>query len=200
MILQFEDAEQLASYRKLLSTMLSYEDVTADMLERHLDFHRQQRQADLTRIADVFRNLQFVPDPIYKAMTTTDNKMFNTLDEAKKHLIESLAQEGEGPRVFKDEDQLLKALYMYMMLAFKQGAHSYDPSIGELVFSINRRMNFDPQARMPDGRLVANVIREALTNDGWDDVTILPPVSGINRTLIKLRSKSLTSQVLSKSK
>jgi hypothetical protein len=123
----------------------------------------------------------------------------NSLDFAKKHLKKELTEFSSKPfRVFKNEQEVLDVFHDLMAKAFKLSMYSYDPTIGELAWYIGKEHEIDLYQRLSgtDDRLIANVIREKLEADGWESIIFLPPVTGSNRILIKMRSEGIRSGVV----
>ena len=123
----------------------------------------------------------------------------NSLDAAKRHLKKELTEFSSKPfRRFKSEQEVKDVFFDLLGKAFKLGLYSYDPTIGELSWYIGKEHEIDLYARLDDkdDRLIANILREVLETDGWTNVIFMPPVTGSNRILIKMRSDEIKSGVV----
>lgn len=123
----------------------------------------------------------------------------NSLDATKRHLKKELTEFSSKPfRVFKTEQEVLDVFHDLMGRALKLGMYSYDPTIGEIAWYIGKEHEIDLYQRLggTDDRLVANVIREKLETDGWENIMFLPPMTGSNRILIKMRSEGIRSGIV----
>lgn len=123
----------------------------------------------------------------------------NSLDAAKRHLKKELTEFSSKPfRVFKTEEEVLDVFHDLMACALKLGMYSYDPTIGELAWYIGKEHEIDLYQRLSgtDDRLIANIVREKLETDGWESIIFLPPMTGSNRILIKMRAEGIRSGIV----
>lgn len=123
----------------------------------------------------------------------------NSLDTVKKMLKKELTEfSGKPFRRFKSEQEVKDVFFDLLGKALKMGLYSYDPTIGELSWYIGKEHEIDVFSRVQDkeDRLVANILREVLEEDGWTKVAILPPITGSNRILIKMQSDEIKSGVV----
>ncbi|BDD79428.1 hypothetical protein [Burkholderia phage FLC8] len=123
----------------------------------------------------------------------------NSLDAVKKMLKKELTEfSGKPFRRFKSEQEVKDVFFDLLAKALKLGLYSYDPTIGEIAWYIGKEHEIDLFSRLDgsDDRFIANIVREVLDVDGWTNVIILPPVTGSNRILIKMRHDDIRSGVV----
>lgn len=121
----------------------------------------------------------------------------NSLEAAKKLLKKELTEFSNKPfRIFKSEEEVKDVFFDLLAKALKLGLYSYDPTVGELCWYIGKEHELDLYSRLPDDRLIANVVREVLETDGWTSLIFLPPVTGSNRIMIKMRSDEIRAGVV----
>lgn len=123
----------------------------------------------------------------------------NSLDAVKRLLKKELTEFSNKPfRVFKTEQEVKDTFLDLLAKALKIGAYSYDPTLGEIAWHIGKEHEIDVFSRLQgsDDRFIGNIVREVLDADGWTNVIILPPVTGSNRILIKMRHDDIRSGVL----
>jgi len=120
----------------------------------------------------------------------------NSLDAAKRQLKKELTEFSSKPyRRFKTEQEVKDVFFDLFGKALKLGNYAYDPTTGELCWYIGKEHEIDVFERVQDkdDRLIANIVREVLEEDGWKKVAILPPITGSNRILIKMQSDEIRS-------
>jgi hypothetical protein len=121
----------------------------------------------------------------------------NSLEATKKLLKRELTEFSSKPlRTFKTEQEVKEVFLDLYGKALRMGNYAYDPTLGELCWHIGKEHELDVFARIEDDRLIANVVREILEDDGWTKVIVLPPVTGSNRILIKMQSDEIKAGVV----
>lgn len=124
--------------------------------------------------------------------TITD--CLNTLDYAKNAVGKVLGTEKSEVRNFRTPEQLEQ----YLSREFKQlvgsGNFSYDPTYGELIVSYSDEL--DIYQKFDDERTAAKVIEDFFVEQGWVWAAIIPPRTGVNKTLVRIRSDELKSPEL----
>lgn len=123
------------------------------------------------------------------------NKFPNTLDHIQKEIVKDLAN-GRPILVFKNKAELNNYLTIHFMQMVRHGQVSYDPTEGEVIISFAPMDVFAHLQDSEPGVRIADEIKAFFKEEGWDDAAVIPHRTGVSKTLISLRSKSLKAQKL----
>lgn len=113
----------------------------------------------------------------------------NTLEHIQQEISKDLVN-GRPILVFKDRDELQGYLSVHFLQMVKHGQVSYDPIDGEVIVSF---APMDVFATLQDGGRIGEEIKTFFVEEGWDDAAVIPHRTGVSKTLVSLRSKSLKS-------
>lgn len=118
-----------------------------------------------------------------------------SLDQAIA-IIGPLVQSGkiaDGKIISVDPAVVKRKVSQIFKSAIDRSDYSYDPTAGEIIFTIPHHVGVKPLEKMSDGRAAGVHIREHFEEEGWDQVTILPERTGVERSNIKLSSSRIAA-------
>lgn len=120
----------------------------------------------------------------------------NSLTFAAETIARALLNDHTPAVPLRNANDVYKRARQALRASVQQGEYSYDPSNGEIIVPFHDRHGLDFLAKIPDGSLIGTHVMEALKEDGWEEVILLPRRTGVSKTLVKLRSDSIRAAAL----
>lgn len=104
-------------------------------------------------------------------------------------------QRREEAAVWRSVSQVKDAIRNDFLKAIEMGQYSYDPVIGSLAVVFPHYIEFTESV---NGVLIGTIVREYLEEDGWEEIILLPGVTGNHRARVTVQSVDLIAGELMK--